>query len=187
MFLAGPSGAGKTSFKLALKRVELEDLQKVETTTGNESQIVYYQVPDTPRVVPLWCYDFGGDDAYLEMRQEAMIKHLPLGIVYVLDHQNHKKKILELLRDRDLPVTRENVQMIINSYRDDLSRITQERIQEHKRYLALLTAFLRTERRVMKYIRVMMVVINKQDMWGKYHTLQEFQDIFRDGSFSQEN
>ncbi len=62
LFLSGAPGTGKSSFRLALKNASLEQIESVtRTSLGERENISYMPDPHQSLVVPLKCYDFGGD------------------------------------------------------------------------------------------------------------------------------
>lgn len=72
-------------------------MQNVGRTTGDEFELIYYQI-DTgkPNTFPLMCYDLGGDEMYRDSRNGLLLKAYPLGMVIFLDHRNYKKEIIRL-------------------------------------------------------------------------------------------
>ncbi len=178
VFLAGTTGVGKSSFRLALKRSSLEVIREVTSTTGDNSEEIHYQVnSNTPSTFPLMCYDIGGDDIYRDLRMGVLLKASPLGLIVFVDHRDHRKEIRDALAGK---LTKRNVDRYFNEHKQELGKIDPQRMEKHRQYFDEMISLLRANQRLNKYCRVIVPVANKHDLWRDYHTIDSFQEYFRD-------
>lgn len=178
VFLAGTTGVGKSSFRLALKRSSLEVLQNVARTTGNDSELIHYQADTSkPNTFPLMCYDLGGEEMFRDYRNGVLLKEYPLGMVVFLDHRNHKKQVVEALGEKR---TRESIIAYANEHKEELCRIDNNRVEEHRKYIKDITSLLKINPALTKYCRVIVPVVNKFDMWKTHHNVEDFQELFKE-------
>jgi GTPase SAR1 family protein len=179
VFLAGTTGVGKSSFRLALKRSSLEVIQNTTRTTGDDSELIQYQVSSNTRTtLPLMCYDLGGDEMYRDYRNGRLLEVYPLGMIFFLDHRNHRKQIREALASEG--ITRKNVARYYYKHSEELGRIDPQRVLEHKKYLEELISLLKINPKLGEYCRIIVPVVNKYDMWRDYHSIEDFQDLFKE-------
>jgi GTPase SAR1 family protein len=175
-FLAGAPGVGKTSFRLTLKNAPLEVKEQVTRTSLGERENIPYMVPaNKSRIVPLKCYDFGGDAFYALARQDELKKIRPLGILFFIDHQDTRKELLSRLPPR--PTRRQFEDHFYNN-RDKLGRIKPSRMAEHQQSLNEIITILSENKKLREYCKVVVPVINKEDLWGDYYRLEHFQQYF---------
>lgn len=174
LFLLGAQGTGKTSFIKTIKRLSLENIHYTNKSTLLEKTSTSYPFDDG-RSITIVCYDFGGDNAYRDVRRQAVIDSDPTAILFFFDQRDIRKEI-----PRDIRLT--NDRLAVKEWefqnRQRLAKLDEQRIQEHYRHFDDLCQLIQSNSSLNDHTRLVVPIVTKYDIWREILLIEEFDSLF---------